>query len=888
LNTQVCNFKRYQILESRIELKLKGLLVVLVVFVGLGYFLYPMLKGSNQTVNGIIPETASVAIQVVNPQGSLSELESLSWFDAFDDIPLLSTLKTQLEKINSLEKSQIVNSKISELSLWISLHTTASDDLKPLYILKSDGFDWSIASIQSIIGKLIGKEVSHKTQVFNGRDITIFSTNEFQLSVLIEGPFIAFSESTILVEDVVRAIQDPSSRLMMDEESFGELSDLSIVINTSRLSELRSVFFESDNLLMLNEPIKDNLMINLNLRDRSLSFTGSGKTDPLESRPKVSAIFAAGFVPISANSITWQPVNFGSEEWAQLLAGDLCTIEVDKNGELASSVFVFSTKDTSDLSGYLTALAEENLQVSDSALYSERFINSDIGFINDDQLLNDLLSNSSIEFKAPFFTIIQNVLIISDDLDALKTLLNDFDNETTWGRSVERRPLIDEMIQETNLTVVKDFEFAADPIMNSLKPKWKVLFDEMPELLSVLDVFKVQVNRTNKTVLVSGDMSFNSVFDLPIESIIVSNELVVKANVFADADLITKPFVVRNHNDASMEITFQDTEGQVYLSSGQGEVLWKRQLEGRLKGDIHQVDFYNNKKLQYLLFTDSLMHLIDRNGNDVDGFPVQYSATLPVDGSNVIDYDNNKRYRFLTKDRRGNLYLFSKEGELLEGWNPKVVGGSLLQTPFHIRVRGRDCFVVVEKTGKIHLLNRRGEEYNGFPLNMGKSFAGDVAFVRGSNFEQSLISLTTADGELIQVDLNGRLVVQKQLLRASAATEFSLVDDALKTTFSVARNDGKTLTIFDKKGEERFTIDFPNSKSITINQYSFRNGKEIFAVRDINRQVLRLIDREGKYLTGDIPASYDASILFYQNRLEYEVFVNFTNQLNIYAVKPLK
>ena len=888
MNTQVCNFKRYQILESRIELKLKGLLVVLVVFVGLGYFLYPMLKGSNQTVNGIIPETASVAIQVVNPKGSLSELESFSWFDAFDDIPLLSTLKTQLEKMNSLEKSQIVNSKISELSLWISLHTTASDDLTPLYILKSDGFDWNIASIQSIIGKLIGQEISQKTQVFNGRDITIFSTNEFRLSVLIEGPFIAFSESTILVEDVVRAIQDPSSRLMMDDESFGELSDLSIVINTSRLSELRSVFFESDNLLMLSEPIKDNLMINLNLRDRSLSFTGSGKTAPLEARTKVSAIFAAGFVPISANSITWQPVSFGSEEWTQFLVGDLCTIEVDKNGELTSSVFVFSTKDTSDLSGYLTELAEENLQVSDSALYSERFINSDIGFINDDQLLNDLLSNSSIEFKAPFFTIIQNVLIISDDLDALKTLLNDFDNETTWGRSVERRPLIDEMIQETNLTVVKDFEFAADPIKNSLKPKWNALFDESPGLLSVLDVFKVQVNLTNKTVLVSGDMSFNTVFDSPIESVIVSNELVVKANVFADANLITKPFVVRNHNDASMEVAFQDTEGQVYLSSGQGEVLWKRQLEGRLKGDIHQVDFYNNKKLQYLLFTDSLMHLIDRNGNDVDGFPVQYSATLPVDGSNVIDYDNNKRYRYLTKDRRGNLYLYGKEGELLEGWNPKVVGGSLLQTPFHVRVRGRDCFVVVEKTGKIHLLNRRGEEYNGFPLNMGKSFAGDVAFVRGSNFEQSLISLTTADGELIQVDLNGRLVVQKQLLRASAATEFSLVDDALKTTFSVARNDGKVLTIFDNKGAERFSVDFPNSKSIVINQYNFRNGKEIFAIRDIERQILRIIDREGKYLTGDIPASYDASILFYQNRLEYEVFVNFTNQLNTYAVKPLK
>ena len=141
---------------------------------------------------------------------------------------------------------------------------------------------------------------------------------------------------------------------------------------------------------------------------------------------------------------------------------------------------------------------------------------------------------------------------------------------------------------------------------------------------------------------------------------------------------------------------------------------------------------------------------------------------------------------------------------------------------------------------------------------------------------------------LIQVDLNGRVVLRKQLLRASATTEFSLVDDALKTTFSVVRNDGKALTIFDSKGTERFFVDFPNSKSIVINQYSFRNGKEIFAVRDLKRQVLRLIDREGKFLTADISASSDASILFYQNRLEYEVFVNFANQLNIYAVKSLK
>lgn len=869
-------------------MKFKSFLVVLVVLIGVGYFLYPIFKASKQSVTAVIPETASIAIQVVNPKSTLDRLEAFSWFEAFVDIPLLSVLQTQLEKMDSLERSQIVNSKISELPLWISLHTTASDDLTPLYFLQSKGFDWNGSSIKSIIEKLFGEQISQTIQNFNGREITVFNTGDFKLSTLIEGQFLAFSESTILVEDVIRAIQEPESRLLRDSETFEQVSDLSFVVNTSRLPELQSVFFESDDELMLGGQINENLIINLNLRDKSLSFNGASQTTSLAEGNKPSLIFAESFVPVSANSITWQPVSFESQEWARLLTGDLCTIEVDENVELVSQVFIFSTRDTSALSLLMNGLAEENLNPSDSSVYNERFINSDIGFINDDQVLNSLLSNSRAELEAPFYTIIQSVLIISDDIDALKTVLNDFDNETTWGRSIGRRPVINDMIQETDLTIVKDFEFAADPLKNRLKAKWRAFFDENPELLSVLDVFKLQVNRTRKNVLVSGDMSFNTLFDSPVESLVKSNELSVKANVFADASLNSKPFVVRNHNDASLEVVFQDASNQLYLATDQGEVLWKRPVFGQLRGDVHQVDFYNNKKLQYLLFTDSLIHLIDRNGDDVDGFPVKYASNLPVDGSNVIDYDNNKRYRYLTKDRRGNLYLFGKEGELLEGWNPKVVGNNLLQTPFHIRVRGRDCFVVVEKTGKVHLLNRRGEEYDGFPINVGKSFAGHVALEKGSNFEQSLISLSTVDGELIQVNLNGTVVLRKQLLRASATTEFSLIDDALKTTFSVAKNDGKVLTIFDKKGVERFSINFPNSKSLTINQYSFRNGKEIFAVRDVKQQILRLIDREGRLLTTDIPASADASILFYQNRLEYEVFVNFADQLNIYAVKPLQ
>lgn len=873
-------------LEFRKELKLKGLFFVLVLIVAVGYFLYPRFMGSKTDVKLLIPETASLVIQLDNAQSVFTKLKDIGWYKAFQPIPLIGTLESGLEKLDSLENGQLLSSKLSDLPLWVSLHTTASDDLSALYILKSRGFDWNSQSLKFLLGQLTDSQFDLGNQKFDGREILTFQSKGFQLAAVIEGEYLAFSQNAILVEDVVRAIEEPNSRLLGEGESFSSAGDLTLVVNSSRMYELNGVFFESKNknLLSLDESGDGNLIVEIDFNEESLSFRGNGVNVVGESKP--ASIFAESLVPVAANTFSWRPLEIKSEPWKGLFKGDLCNIEIDNGSSVSRQVFLFSITDTTRLRSTMDRLASERLTEKDSTVYQERFVNSDIGFINNELLLNELLSSSAPTFKAPYFTIIQGFLIMSDDNDALKMVLNDFENEATWGRSVNRRRTIDDLIQETDLTMVRDFGFAADPLKNRLKPKWKSFVEDNPEILSVLKILTFQINRTQKTLLVDGDLSFNSVFESPVDDSGNPEELTVQANVFSDANISSKSFVTRNHNDASLEVVFQDTQQQLYLANKQGEVLWKRQINGSLKGDIHQIDFYNNKKLQYLLFTDSLIYLIDRNGNDVSGFPSQYDQNLPIDGTAVIDYDNNKRYRYLTKDRRGNLFLYNKEGLALEGWQPRVIGSDLLDMPFHIRVRGRDCFVVVETTGEIHLLNRRGEEYQGFPVSIGKRLSGKVAFSKGANFDQSLISVSTVDGELIQTDLNGTLTNRKQLLRASGS-EFSLVDDALKTTFSIVRNDGKVLTLFDKSGNERFSVNFPNSRSVAIDQYNFRNGKEVFAIRDIEQNVLRLVDRQGRFLTSLIPASQPVSILFYQSRLEYEVFVNFADQLNIYAVKPL-
>jgi hypothetical protein len=61
-------------------------------------------------------------------------------------------------------------------------------------------------------------------------------------------------------------------------------------------------------------------------------------------------------------------------------------------------------------------------------------------------------------------------------------------------------------------------------------------------------------------------------------------------------------------------------------------------LEGPIMGSVQQLDFYKNGKLQYLFNTAEKIHLIDRNGNYVERYPIalRSPATSPLA---LFDYE---------------------------------------------------------------------------------------------------------------------------------------------------------------------------------------------------------------------------------------------------------
>jgi hypothetical protein len=94
--------------------------------------------------------------------------------------------------------------------------------------------------------------------------------------------------------------------------------------------------------------------------------------------------------------------------------------------------------------------------------------------------------------------------------------------------------------------------------------------------------------------------------------------------------------VVRSHVDRSLEVLVQDAANRLYLLGSNGKVLWRKWLEKPVTGEVHQVDYLKNNKLQYVFATERNLYLLDRNGNPGGQLPGTRTGPSPApDGGSV-------------------------------------------------------------------------------------------------------------------------------------------------------------------------------------------------------------------------------------------------------------
>ena len=281
-----------------------------------------------------------------------------------------------------------------------------------------------------------------------------------------------------------------------------------------------------------------------------------------------------------------------------------------------------------------------------------------------------------------------------------------------------------------------------------------------------------------------------------------------------DAPALTDPQFVKNHYTNAYEIVVQDASHALYRFSNSGARLWKRQLDAKIQGRIHEVDLFRNKKLQLAFTTETSFVVVDRNGNYLDGFPKRFQDGN-LSALSVFDYDNSRNYRMVFSQGR-DIYMLNNAGEKVNGFTYTKAESELASPAKHFRIASKDYLLFPLKNGTLKVLQRDGKDR--LKLSQRFDFTSNELFEYRNTF-----AFTDQKGALVQIDTRGKV----------SRTDLGFSPDHLSASSS------KTLVLSD---QEKLQI---KEKRIEL-EYGIYEGLRFFYVNDTI--YISLVDKASKQL----------------------------------------
>lgn len=519
----------------------------------------------------------------------------------------------------------------------------------------------------------------------------------------------------------------------------------------------------------------------------------------------------------------------------------VCFLE-SKNNNLSRIMLI----DTSDPETWRKTLGQISEKTSIDTVFAERFSEYEIGEIPVYGFPQKLFWPLVTGFPTSYYTFTGNTLIIAENLEDLKRFLEDIDHEDTWGKTVSQNKFLETTLLEANMSIYVNTPLTWNLLSKSLHPRWQRFVQENQNAMDALEMGAIQLSHLNNTYYTNITWSFEEGSEPKAASGKKNTGGQKYSTNFSQG--IHKFFVVRNHSTKRDDVLIQDSTFTVSLVADDGKVTWSIPVEKPISGEVNQIDYFNNGKLQLLFATPGKLHLIDRLGKYVSPFPISINENDP-EFTSIVDYDHSKKYRFLVAGQSGRLWMHDKGGENLDGWKPKNAGGRLAMPARHHRIRGKDYIIALREDGHALLMTRRGETLKKFPLDLDARLTGDYFLENGSSAATTYFVVVSRDGFRIKFNLEGKIQTRETLLKSSPEASFRLISDENNRSYVIVRQEARHFTIMDENLKEIISSDFIGNNPADVALYDFGNGKSYITLTDKSQDLSFVYDIKGKLLT---------------------------------------
>jgi len=858
-------------------------------FLAIAYLAYMALRPERpRQVWDLVPKDAILVyegdlFQIAN-QKEDSSINSLNYWIEKDSIPGAYLLRRELSAKTSL----------------ISLHLTQREEFDfVIYFSLSE-------KLRDRYNKFLLAQKEPKSRVFEGLQITELAIDKHKvISIVFIGEVLVISSTSFLVEDVIRKSQSGVEGFKESNPLLYSLARIesdhgNLYIDLKKFSDFHNLFLSKKNTSTIARYLGDAIVIDLKLKDHSMLMNGF-VLDSISLKPSVLSMFN-GQRPVSFELKNILPLRAGLVEhygisdfpvWAKSriifckyhqksILDSLLQLEKhygisQKKLEKAigDEVTEFFIRDIDnglfgieigDKDLLISMLENRNSIESNNDKYQETYSGYQIRKNKLPRLIYTLFWPLTEQTSFNFYMICDKYLIFSTELDELKSFIDDFESEATWTKSTDWNKFLESTAQETNVSFFLNETFF--PLLrNSLTKSWNSYFDSVN--FHNLSKAAFQLSRLDENYYFNGTLSFHSK-KKPATVPDRSNGL----TLVLDHNIKSRLYQVKNHLNGSSEILVQDSKNDLILISNELKILWKKNVRDEIKSDITQIDFYKNRKLQYFFVTDNYLHVVDRLGNYVKGFPKKVD-TGAIAFSSLVDYDNSKDYRIIVGNRHGKLFMYNKEGKGLSGWLPNEGSKKLILSFQHFKILGKDYLMSVDENGSIYSFSRKGEIRNNFPVEIGLTSYNGLLYKAKEN-DQFFYSLSD-DGKLIRFDVSGKVIETVTLVKSSVDSKFAIASNLNKNSSVISRIDKEKIAVLDFSGLTLFEILNPGSEKITLTYFDLSPTLQAYCFWDRQQEFAYVYDQNGKLISGK-PFESSISPLVIQEKGEkkgvYSIYKN--------------
>ena len=655
------------------------------------------------------------------------------------------------------------------------------------------------------------------TITYQDTPINIIELADEQLySIVYNGYFIG-SSSKLIIENLIRSLGQFTVAVAL--EKLYKTSQDNVVANVFVNHKKGTALFKklvNNKVATTIETFNSWTSFDVSLHKEYMKFTGLALTTSIKNNEIYKYVNKQPIVPKAQKIV---PVNVVS--FTTYTSGNGLPVQQTKDS-LFSEIVELVDIQFEDERAY--AVRPNNTLVFEDLLKThiqkkETYKDVSIGELRDQELLHAYFYKvpDASMFKANYVVQLGDFYVFTSNKPTIENIISNFQNNATLQYLPAYINLKEELAAASSVLFVGD--------ISKLKGHTNILNNKIVKELKREDFTDYKFVAL-QFVTETDYAHFYALLKKPVVSSSKSGIVTQMHKTVLDDNVITPPQFVINHYTKKKETVVQDAQNNLYLIATNGKILWKKKLDSKIQGKIHQVDLFKNGKLQLAFTTQSSLIVLDRRGNYVPPFLIRSKEEITQPLA-VFDYDKNKDYRFVIV--KGNkLTMYNKTAKQIKGFEFNQAKTTIVNSPKHIRIGTKDYILVQEKGAKLHVLHRTGKPRVKVKENI--AFSANKMYLYKNKF-----TTTTTTGKLIEIDQGGKIVKTDLKLSKKHA-----IAATVKTLVTLSENQ---LTIKGNKVELDFGI-------YTAPKIFYINDTIYVTTTDKQTKKIYLFDSSGTLLSG--------------------------------------